>query len=369
MGDKIKIIMTADTLGGVWTYAIGLCRSLQAYNFEIHLVTMGKWLSEHQNKEVRELDHVTLYESNLKLEWMEDPWEDITLAKEWIGEIYRKVQPDIMHFNNYAQVSSQWQCSILTVFHSCVLTWHTAVRGRCAPSRWNRYKAMVESALFLSDSVVFPSEAIKSQALREYGSIARAEVIYNGFDSPTTIIPEKLPVVLSAGRIWDEAKNTALLCRIAPLLTWPVKIAGDQGENSDPALAHGNVTFLGQLPNKGLLEHMREASIFMMPAKYEPFGLAVLEAAGSGCALALSAISTLQEVWGEAAVYFDPDDREDALRVVQNLIDDDHLRRTLSQKAKDKAAVFTAERMAAQYRAVYKRLLAEHNVENLSQTL
>lgn len=49
------------------------------------------------------------------------------------------------------------------------------------------------------------------------------------------------------------------------------------------------------------------ASIYALPARYEPFGLTALEAALSGCALALGGIPSLRETWGSAARYVSPD--------------------------------------------------------------
>ncbi|MEB3829625.1 glycosyltransferase [Phormidium sp. CCY1219] len=49
------------------------------------------------------------------------------------------------------------------------------------------------------------------------------------------------------------------------------------------------------------------AAIYAFPARYEPFGLSVLEAALSGCALVLGDIPRLREMWGDAAVFANPD--------------------------------------------------------------
>jgi glycosyltransferase involved in cell wall biosynthesis len=359
MEDKIKILMTADTIGGVWTYTMTLCEALKPYNVEIHLVTMGKWLNDSQNKQIRQLDNVILYESSLKLEWMEDPWDEIKIGEDWIAEIYRKVRPDIMHFNNYAQVSNEWQCAIVTVFHSCMHTWYTAVKQEKPPEEWERYRKMLNKALFLSDVVVFPSFGIRAMAEQVHGNIAQSQVIYNGADlKPFEDVP-KQPYVLGAGRLWDEAKNMCLLCDAATQLTWPLKIAGSNQSPDGHVFDTDTIEYLGELRHDQLWTYLKEASIFASAAVYEPFGLAVLEAASSGCALALSDISTFREIWGDAAVYFDPDDKADAARAIQLLIDDEMLRQSLSEKAKRKSQEFSTTAMAANYMALYNKLLAE----------
>src|SRR5215216_5646357 len=116
MEDNIKLLMTADTLGGVWTYTLNLCKGLMDYNVDIHLMTMGGHLNKQQLEEVNRLSNVSLYCSDYKLEWMEDPWEDVKLASQWISSIYQTLQPDILHFNNYVEIDQNWLCPVITVF-------------------------------------------------------------------------------------------------------------------------------------------------------------------------------------------------------------------------------------------------------------
>ena len=56
------------------------------------------------------------------------------------------------------------------------------------------------------------------------------------------------------------------------------------------------------------------AAIYALPAHYEPFGLSILEAAMSGCALVLGDIPSLREIWGDAAVFVHPDNRDAVAR-------------------------------------------------------
>jgi glycosyltransferase involved in cell wall biosynthesis len=354
MEGKLKILMTADTVGGVWSYAMALCRELKQYDAEIHLLTMGARLSEGQNKEVRELDNVILYESELKLEWMEDAAPDIKIAREWIADIYKAVKPDIIHFNNYSLTVGEWDCSVVTVFHSCVCTWFRAVKGTSVPPEWERYRTMVENAVFASDIVVFPSFAILGQAKHVYGPISHAQVVYNGISQNAMSSFDKQPFILTAGRLWDEAKNIQLLSRIAGKLDWPVLVAGNNNGPKGSAFERENVTFLGNLTHNSLQKKMQEASIFVSGAFYEPFGLAVLEAAASGCALALSDISSFREIWGDAAVYFDPDSNEQAAACISELIENETYRKEMGNKARLQAQQYSSTKMAENYISIYK---------------
>ena len=89
-----NILMTADTVGGVWTYALDLCRELAADGIGVSLATMGALPSDEQRRQIAELPNVTLHESRFKLEWMPEPWEDLRRAVDWLLKIAERVRPD-----------------------------------------------------------------------------------------------------------------------------------------------------------------------------------------------------------------------------------------------------------------------------------
>src|SRR5690606_3875973 len=116
------------------------------------------------------------------------------------------------------------------------------------------------------------------------------------------------PFVLTAGRLWDRAKNVAALDAVAPSLPWPVLVAGDDSGPDGQAEIGRNLRPLGLLAPAELAQWMGRAAVFALPARYEPFGLAVLEAALSGCALVLGDIPTFRELWDDTALFVPPDD-------------------------------------------------------------
>ncbi|KTD19054.1 glycosyltransferase family 4 protein [Legionella jordanis] len=367
MEDKIKILMTADTVGGVWTYALSLCKGLLNYNAEIHLMTMGGNPDKQQLEEANRLSNVYLYCSDYKLEWMDDPWADVKLAAEWIKSVYDKINPDIIHFNNFVDVNHNWSCPVITVFHSCVHTWWRAVKGEDAPPEWENYKQLVKKSISSSDIVIAPSRAILNEAQAVYGKIPSSKVIYNGSDFwLSEQSREKEPFILTAGRVWDEAKNIYALSEIADELDWPVYIAGN---NINPSNAKvkipENVHFLGPLSHQDLQVYMQRAAIFVMPARYEPFGLAVLEAAQAGCALVLGQIKTLEEIWQDTAVYVPPYDPAKLLRTLNHLIQDKELRSKLSSLTSLRSKNFTQEKMVREYQSLYKELLRQKEFNHM----
>jgi glycosyltransferase involved in cell wall biosynthesis len=350
------VLMTADTVGGVWTYAMELCAALAPANVHVVLATMGRPLSADQWRSARALENVTVEQSHFLLEWMASPWLDVDRAGRWLRALARRYQPDIVHLNGYAHAALPFDAPVLVVAHSDVLTWWKAVHGESAPHSWDRYRENVRAGLHAADLVVAPTAAMLRALEDTYGGLAHTRVVANGRRVEQFAPGRKTPMILSSGRLWDEAKNIQALCRAAPGLRWPICVAGpDRAPNGGETLLAG-VHTLGVLAPGELATWMERAAIYAHPARYEPFGLSVLEAALSGCALVLGDIDTLREVWGDAALYVAPDDIHALRAALDMLIDQVPLRRELAASAARRARRYTAGSMAAQYLALYESL-------------
>jgi glycosyltransferase involved in cell wall biosynthesis len=195
----------------------------------------------------------------------------------------------------------------------------------------------------------------------EYGVPLNLRTIPNGCRlAPATddLWAGKQPIVLAAGRAWDEAKNIGTLCAVARELGWPVYVAGEQKPPDGAACELPNVHLLGKLPAEELASWYRRASVYALPARYEPFGLSVLEAAAAGCALVLGDIPTLRENWDGAALFVPADDQRALSCAIRRLIDRPDERATLARQARARAATFTIDRTADQYLQVYQALIA-----------
>jgi glycosyltransferase involved in cell wall biosynthesis len=159
--------------------------------------------------------------------------------------------------------------------------------------------------------------------------------------------------VLAAGRFWDAAKNLPALEEAAVGLPWPVRVAGSAVHPDGGVVQPRGVQWLGELPREALARELAQAALYALPARYEPFGLSVLEAALSGCALVLGDIPSLREVWGAAARYVPPDDSQALRRTLQELMDDAAQRGRLAEAARARAQRYTAAAMADGYLATY----------------
>jgi glycosyltransferase involved in cell wall biosynthesis len=102
-----------------------------------------------------------------------------------------------------------------------------------------------------------------------------------------------------------------------------------------------------------VLDVMRRAGIFAAPSRYEPFGLAVLEAALCGCALVLADIPTFRELWQGAAVFVSPDDPAAWTAAFAALAANPARRRQLAALAQRRAETFTPQRQLGELVSLY----------------
>src|SRR5436190_14729856 len=122
-----RVLMTGDTAGGVWTFTLELAQALGQHGVEIVLATMGGLPSDAQRAETRRIPNLRLVESVLKLEWMDDPWEDVKKSRAWLLDLEQSVTPDVIHLNTYAHAALPWSAPVLLTAHSCVISWWSAV--------------------------------------------------------------------------------------------------------------------------------------------------------------------------------------------------------------------------------------------------
>jgi glycosyltransferase involved in cell wall biosynthesis len=102
---------------------------------------------------------------------------------------------------------------------------------------------------------------------------------------------------------------------------------------------------------------MQRAAIFAAPALYEPFGLGVLEAARSGCALLLSDIASFRELWDGCAEFVDPRDPAAIAAAIRRLLEDPARRAELISLGEQRFPRFTWERAARSTLETYQRAL------------
>jgi glycosyltransferase involved in cell wall biosynthesis len=355
--------MTTDAVGGVWTYSIELARGLARHGVRVTLATMGPEPSERQREEAHSIPDLELHTSTFALEWMRNPWREVDAAGHWLLDLAERVRADVVHLNGYAHAALPWPAPTLVMCHSDVLSWWQAVKGADAPvDEWGEYTRRVRDGLRSAGMVLAPTEAVRQDVERNYGPFGGIRVVPNGRAATDFQPSPKRNLVFSAGRFWDEAKNLAALRTVAPELPWPVYLAGDTGDDRPRC---PNLNFLGRLSPTAVGTWLGRSAIYALPARYEPFGLSILEAALSGCALVLGDIPSLRELWGGAALFVHPDRPGELQNAIESLLRDEGRRTHYAEAARARAADYTVANMACGTLFAYQDLL-QANVMDLA---
>jgi len=352
-----RVLMTGDTVGGVWTFNLDLAEALAAHGIEVTLAALGGEPTDDQRAAAAAIPNLQLHTSTYRLEWMDDPWSDVEKSGAWLLELEDQVRPDIIHLNSFGHGALQWRAPVVLTAHSCVLSWWQAVKRGPLPHSWNRYRCEVEYAVKAADMVTAPSSAMLRSVEENYGpNLPPCRAIPNGRKSSLFHNGAKEWFVLTAGRLWDEAKNVAAVARVAAALPWPAYVAGEGSHPNGATAELGGCRILGRLSQSALADWYSRAAIYALPARYEPFGLSVLEAALSGCALVLGDIPSLRQTWGDAAMFVPPDDSDRLDSTLRELMNNEALREEMARRSVARARTFTTERMAREYVDAYNSL-------------
>ncbi|MBC6982689.1 glycosyltransferase family 4 protein [Caulobacter sp. 17J80-11] len=350
--------MTADAVGGVWTYALDLARALGEAGATTVLAVLGPAPTEDQASAARAVPGLVMLDTGLPLDWTATTSADLREAGQALAALARERAVDLVHLNSPALAAeAEFAAPVVGACHSCLATWWDAVRQGPPPVDFAWRIAAQGAGYRACAALVAPTKAFADATARAYG-VAAPTVVRNG-RAPCARPAAKADhrFVIASGRLWDDAKGAAVLNAAAALTPAPVFAAGPlQGPTGGEAQLQ-RLRTLGRLDPDELAGWLAGAPVFASAALYEPFGLGVLEAAQAGCALVLSDIPTHRELWDEAARFVPPGDARALADALQEVLDDPELAAELRAAAQVRAADYTVEAMSAGVLEVYRQVL------------
>jgi len=270
---------------------------------------------------------------------------------------------------------------------SAVATIHDVVYLACPqdlPSRAGRlyYRAMMHASSRLAARVITDSEHSKNEIVRYLGSDpAKIEVIYPGVDQQFSRVtdPARLDAVrsrygldgdyiLCVGIYKPRKNHTGLLRAFRHVLESGVSaqlvIAGPMGEG-EPVLRRlaadlgvsDSIVFTGFIDETDLRALYSAARVCVCPSMYEGFGFTVLEAMACGTPVVCSSRTSLPEVAGVAALFFDPHKPEEMAGQLLRALSDVALRAAMIERGWLNVKRFSWAETARQTLAVYHQAL------------
>lgn len=360
----MHILVTADTLGGVWTYTRELVTGLVRRGDQVTLVSFGDIPTAAQTRWMDGLANLDYRPTAFKLEWMLDSEADMEASSQYLEALVQESRPDLLHFSQFYYGALNCDVPRIVVAHSDVVSWWMSVHRQLPPETdWlGWYRNVVARGLGEATSVVAPSRWMLDQIESHFGNLASTYVIHNG-RTPTLFNPyiTKQETIVTLGRLWDSGKNVSLLLR--QQMPGSVHIIGCDRHPDSQTHAfvaesiRPNVALDPQQDDRQIAQTLARAGIYAATSQYEPFGLAPVEAALSRCAIVASDIPSFRELWDGAATFFrnnDPDSLSQALGSLQR---DRGFRLNQGNLAFRHARQhFTADRMVAAYKNLYQSL-------------
>ena len=231
-----------------------------------------------------------------------------------------------------------------------------------------------------ADAIITISESSKNDLIRHYGTPAeKITVVYEAAAthfqpaSPFTVanarreyhLPDRF--LLTVGTIEPRKNLSRLLEALARLRVddpdlylvvvgargW---LYGDFFRQIEALGLEDVVRFPGYVLDADLPAIYSAATLLVMASLYEGFGLPVLEAMSCGAPVVSSHASSLPEIGGEAARYFDPMSVDDMTAALRQALADEELREEMREAGLEQAAKFSWERAARETMAVYEQV-------------
>ncbi|WP_162301937.1 glycosyltransferase family 4 protein [Croceibacterium ferulae] len=349
--------MTADTVGGVWQYATDLAAALTQGGEQVTLAILGPPASADQ-LQTAEAAGCTVLDTGLPLDWLSNGPVPVKAAAVRLAQLAEAVGADLVHCNHPAYAGgAAWPVPVIAVAHGCISTWWRAARGGSVEPAFDWHAELTRAGLLAADIVVAPSGSYANDVQATYALPHPPITVHNGRAARPAVTPARHDLfALTVGRLWDEVKQAPLLDRVAAQVDLPFLAAGSLRAPHGAETTLHHLRTLGAMPAVQLDALLAARPIFVSAASFEPFGLAVLEAAAAGCPLVLADTPSFRELWDGAAMFVPVASEQAYVEAVEALARDPARREQLGHAAQQRARRYTPENTAAAMAALYDQV-------------
>lgn len=356
----LRVLMTADAVGGVWSYALDLAHGLDARGVETVLLVLGPPPAADQEAAAAAVPGLRLLTSSLPLDWLAEGPDAVEAAGRAVAHMAAECGASLVHLNSPALAAGiRFPVPVVGVCHSCVATWWKTMRTGPMPVEFAWRSGLVARGYTAANALMAPSAAFAAATAEVHGLPRPPLTVHNGRHaiSPPDSGDAAQDFVFTAGRLWDEGKNLSVLDRAAARLSSPVLAAGPAEGPNGARVDLPHLKLLGRICEAEMTAWLRRRPVFVSVARYEPFGLAVLEAAQAGCALVLSDIPSFRELWNGAAEFVPSGDDAAIADALRQMLRDRERRARFGVTARERARRYSVETMVVGVLDVYRRAL------------
>lgn len=290
-----------------------------------------------------------------------------------------KVKPDLIHFPHFNVPILWWGKQVVTI-HDLIK--HQS-RGLKTTTKWPffywfkylNYQFLIWLAVKRAEKIIVPSQWTKKEVIKRFKiSAKKIMVTYESADkkfsnrktsyalSNDKILKKykiKKPFVIYTGSLYPH-KNVSRLIEAIKKVNIDLVVVSGRGvflerlkKKIKKVQAGKLVVLTGFVSDEILRVLYQEAEAFVLPSLYEGFSLTGLEAMASGLPVVSSQASCLPEIYGQAAVYFDPLSVDDMAEKIKRISSDKKLQQKLVKLGRDQTKKYSWQKMAWKTLGVY----------------
>ena len=335
-------------------------------------------------------DYLRLKSKNFEKVSANIPWYSIEEQLR-MPQIYNSKNLDLVHiphFNAPLFYRGKFIVTIHDLIHHHFKEQSTTTRNPLFfKTKRLGYRIVVKNAIRRSSKIIVPSNLIKEEILRNFKvDPAKIVITYEAaeeeyfknwkLESEVLLrkignwkLPKRNPFLVYVGNAYPH-KNLSNLLMVVKLLNKKesskinlvIVSARDVftkrlEDEIDKLGLKEFVTLTGYLPAEQLSQIFKKASAYIFPSLSEGFGIPGLNAMAAGLPVVCSDIPVLHEVYGEAAIYFNPHDPKDIASKIKKIVTDEKTRADLVKKGKEQVKKYSWQKMAAQTLSVYKEIV------------
>ena len=288
--------------------------------------------------------------------------------------ILYKLKPDLVHFTHF-NVPIFYQGKFIVTIHDLIMSKFPSQRS----STLNRYlfkikycfyNQVIRHAIKNSQKIIAVSKYTADDIKKHFSLTAKEatkiQVIYEGLtevqasQKPVDNLPSNF--FLYVGNAYPH-KNLEFLINTFKEFSkkhpeYYLILVGNKNyfyERLEKETKATNVIFTGYLPDDLLAGYYKSAKAYIFPSFYEGFGLPPLEAMAQGLPVLSSNASCLPEILEHSALYFDPQDQNDLLAKMEDIIVNKNLRDLLIAKGYQQIKKYSWDKMAQETLKIYNQ--------------
>src|SRR6202158_1985428 len=181
-GGSVRVLVTADTFSGVWTYSRELVSGLVTHGAQVTLVSFGEIPLPHQTSWMQGLHGLEYHPTAFRLDWMQEGEQDFHAAQDHLCSIVHDTRPHLLHLNQLSFGALPVDTPRLVIAHGDIITWWLSVHGRePAPSAWlDWYRETIVRGLERAEAVVTTSRWMEGMLRLAYGDEFESHIVAPG---------------------------------------------------------------------------------------------------------------------------------------------------------------------------------------------